>query len=357
MSESLCSFSLAAQGAYSRDAVPPAPCAAGPAIPPGSIQDVGEEKGRSGLYSSTKSCGSISLRNGHDEAPDARQGFEGEKPSQEVFPPQSRPDLPFSGPTSFVRLPVRGGCETLVDADIAEALGRRTLRLWQGYPAVRFSNRSIRLHQLVSGTALGGQVDHINGDKLDNRRCNLRIADRSLNQTNRHTAVRAASGFRGVYATGCDGRWGSVLKWHGHLHHHSSWRERVIAALARDDLVRRVTGFEAGLNFPRAMPRAEAAAVLRTWALSPVTVWFVKRSNGAIRRLVCRAAQGVPAQRLARDARQNVVTITDIDVAGFRCIPLEAILCLTYKNESFRVTDARPTEKGESGRDAPLARV
>jgi len=54
------------------------------------------EKGRSGLYSSTKSPGSISLRNGHDEALDARPGFEGERSSQEIFPPQSRPDLPFS---------------------------------------------------------------------------------------------------------------------------------------------------------------------------------------------------------------------------------------------------------------------
>ncbi len=37
------------------------------------------EKGRSGLYSSTKSLGSISLKNGNDETFDARPGFEGEK--------------------------------------------------------------------------------------------------------------------------------------------------------------------------------------------------------------------------------------------------------------------------------------
>mgnify|MGYP000937858821 FL=1 len=58
----------------------------------------GSEKGRSGLYSSTKSPGSISLKNGQAEALDARPGFEGEKSNQEIFPPQSRPDLPFSDP-------------------------------------------------------------------------------------------------------------------------------------------------------------------------------------------------------------------------------------------------------------------
>ncbi|MEN6576262.1 MAG: hypothetical protein ABFD90_07960 [Phycisphaerales bacterium] len=63
------------------------------------------EKGRSGLYSSTKSPsaqsaaarrGSISLKNRGDEALGARSGFDGGKSNQEIFPPQSRPDLPFS---------------------------------------------------------------------------------------------------------------------------------------------------------------------------------------------------------------------------------------------------------------------
>ena len=63
------------------------------------------EKGESGLYSSTKSLSSISLKNGSDKALDARAGYEGEKSSpdaqrrsapREIFPPQSRPDSPFS---------------------------------------------------------------------------------------------------------------------------------------------------------------------------------------------------------------------------------------------------------------------
>jgi len=56
------------------------------------------EKGRSGLYSSTESPGSISLKNGEDRTLDARPGFEGEKSKREILPPQSRPDLPFSEP-------------------------------------------------------------------------------------------------------------------------------------------------------------------------------------------------------------------------------------------------------------------
>ena len=57
---------------------------------------LGSEKARSGLYSSTKSPGSISWKNGQSESMDARPGFEGEKSKTEVLPLQSRPDLLFS---------------------------------------------------------------------------------------------------------------------------------------------------------------------------------------------------------------------------------------------------------------------
>ena len=66
-------------------------------MPQKAVTREASEKGRSGLYSSTKSLGSISLKNGSDQTFDAQPGFAGEKSSQEIFPPQSRPDSPFSG--------------------------------------------------------------------------------------------------------------------------------------------------------------------------------------------------------------------------------------------------------------------
>ncbi len=56
----------------------------------------GPEEDESGLYSATKSLGSISLKNGGAESTDARPGFGREKSKTEIFPSQSRPDSSFS---------------------------------------------------------------------------------------------------------------------------------------------------------------------------------------------------------------------------------------------------------------------
>lgn len=56
---------------------------------------------------------------------------------------------------------------------------------------------NVHLHRLILGVPTGVEVDHINGDGLDNRRCNLRPATRAQNV--RNTRNRAnSSGYKGV---------------------------------------------------------------------------------------------------------------------------------------------------------------
>lgn len=68
------------------------------------------------------------------------------------------------------------------------------------------SKRTIYLHREVAGTPPGMLTDHINGDRLDNRRSNLRIATPSQNAAN-SADRRRRSAYRGVYHHTPTGRW------------------------------------------------------------------------------------------------------------------------------------------------------
>ncbi len=54
------------------------------------------------------------------------------------------------------------------------------------------------LHRLVANCPSGKQVDHINGDRLDNRKCNLRIVSEDKNHINIKLRCDNKSGYKGV---------------------------------------------------------------------------------------------------------------------------------------------------------------
>ena len=67
------------------------------------------------------------------------------------------------------------------------------------------------LHRMVMGLEHGDkkQVDHINRNTLDNRKCNLRIADATLQNINKPLQKNNKSGYRGVHChrRQITGRW------------------------------------------------------------------------------------------------------------------------------------------------------
>ena len=64
---------------------------------------------------------------------------------------------------------------------------------------------STRLHNFIMNTP--NEIDHINRNKLDCRKLNLRICNKSQNQWNRNVDNRSVSGVKGVRLIRQTGKW------------------------------------------------------------------------------------------------------------------------------------------------------
>lgn len=113
--------------------------------------------------------------------------------------------------------------------------------------------RPIGLHQLlmISFGDSVAEVDHINGNGLDNRFANLRLCSRQQNQFNRRKIRRATSSkFIGVHWKEAAQRFVAVAKIDGKIRHIGTFVSEHDAAAARDAAVLKARGKYARLNFP-----------------------------------------------------------------------------------------------------------
>jgi hypothetical protein len=92
---------------------------------------------------------------------------------------------------SVLLMHVAGGRRTIIDHDCCPIVRAFSWHMNGGYVTTSMyaphGKRILRLHHLLLPAMEGFDVDHINGNRLDNRRGNLRYLTRSLNALNRHT--------------------------------------------------------------------------------------------------------------------------------------------------------------------------
>lgn len=126
-------------------------------------------------------------------------------------------------------------------AGSAHPRGYRQIQIWiDGKPI------GIKEHRLawlfVHGEWPADQLDHINGDRADNRIANLRPANNSLNMANRKLNANSKSGVKGVCWHKGSKRWRARLQYNGKRIHLGDFLNKEAAQIAYEAAAKRHFG-------------------------------------------------------------------------------------------------------------------
>ena len=77
--------------------------------------------------------------------------------------------------------------------------------------------KKVLFHREIMKAEQGVQVDHINGNSLDNRKSNLRVCSHAENIWNRSAHSNNTSGYKGVSKS--DNKWKACIKKHGKFYY------------------------------------------------------------------------------------------------------------------------------------------
>lgn len=168
----------------------------------------------------------------------------------------SSASAPSTGSSGVALFPLSRGQHALVDADLVEWLSQWTWVVAKqadgGYYAVTRiyvagKQQAVPMHRLIAEAKNGQVVDHINGDRLDNRFSNLRACAQAENVRNRKRHKNNTSGFKGVSPRG--DKWRANIGVDGKLRALGEFDDPISAAVAYDAAARQHYGDYAKLNF------------------------------------------------------------------------------------------------------------
>ena len=110
--------------------------------------------------------------------------------------------------------------------------------------------KTIRMNREILSAPDCFQVDHIDGDSLNNQKHNLRVCTDSQNKFNRGVSKRNKSGYKGVHWNAQRKKWCASIQENKNKFVLGFFEESVDAAKAYDEAAKKHHGRFAVLNFP-----------------------------------------------------------------------------------------------------------
>jgi len=152
------------------------------------------------------------------------------------------------------RIPLGDGVYAYVDAADYEWLSRDTWHVHNGYAARWHKNKRIYMHREIMQPPPGKIVDHMNHNKLDNTRANLRVCTPAENQRNQRKQHGTASIYKGVAYSKKHRKWTATIGLHRKYTQLGYYDTEIEAARAYDRAAVERFGEFANLNFPEEWP-------------------------------------------------------------------------------------------------------
>lgn len=136
-------------------------------------------------------------------------------------------------------LELKGGDFALVDDEDYASVVAYRWRVNQGYVV---SGDNIHLHRLLMNPKSGLEVDHRDGNKLNNQRGNLRIVTHSENGKNLGLSVRSKTGIKGVHWVTSKRLFGCIITSNYKRHFLGYFKTKEEASLAYNQASQRLHG-------------------------------------------------------------------------------------------------------------------